>query len=211
LPGRVLSWLIVCEQEEDNKERRISHIELFAEQILSGLLKIDTGILTKLIVDFFRAVVTNHLHELVIDFFEEIFDNLRKDLLYVVRLHFLRFIVGNLDRIELFLNILRGYDRKTRESLLFQIKMDLECPIGMFMHGEFKHEWESKRYQNIGNQHIATVVMTCNKCNWQSAEDLDLLVFLGVRDFGKHFNVVEFRKKRGYTCKKCGNKRCFLQ
>jgi hypothetical protein len=53
LEGKVLSWLIACEKKEDEDNTRAKYIDLFANELLPLLLKLDSGILTKFMVDFF--------------------------------------------------------------------------------------------------------------------------------------------------------------
>ena len=50
--------------------------------------------------------------------------------------------------------------------------MDLECAIGIFMNGEFKQDWEIKRYHNIENPYIATMLMSCDKCGTQYIDQI---------------------------------------
>jgi hypothetical protein len=69
LEGKVLSWLIVCEKKEDDNIHA-KYIDLFANELLPLLLKIDSGILRKFMVDFFIRALKEHKRELVFDFFK---------------------------------------------------------------------------------------------------------------------------------------------
>jgi hypothetical protein len=185
LEGKVLSWLIACEKKEDDDNIHAKYIDLFANESLPLLLKIDSGILTKFMVDFFVRALKEHKRELVFDFFENAFDSLNEEDLYAAKFYFLRSANRSSYGNKLFLDTLSCYDKKKQELVLFQIKVDLECAIGIFMNGEFKQDWEVKRYHNIENPYTATTLMSCGKCGTQYVDQIELLAFLGIKGFNE--------------------------
>lgn len=198
-----MSWLIVCEKKEDNI--RAKYIDLFASELLPLLLKLDSGILTKFMVDFFTRGLEEHKRELVLDFFENTFDSINEDDLYDARFYFLR-LATRTEGTKLLLDTLFSYDKKKQELVLFQIKMDLECAIGTFMNGEFKQDWEVKRCRNIENPYIATSVMLCDECGSQHVDQINILSFLGIKGSEKITQKNQHTNMEDFKCRNCGSR-----
>jgi hypothetical protein len=205
LEGKVLSWLIACEKKEDEGNVRAKYIDLFASELLPLLSKLDSGILTKFMVDFFTRALEEHKRELVLDFFENTFDSLNEDDLYDARFYFLR-LATRTEGTKLLLDTLYSYDKKKQELVLFQIKMDLECVIGTFMNGEFKQDWEVKRYHNVENPYIATSLMLCEECGTQYVDQIEILSFLGIRGSDKITQKNQHTNMEDFKCRKCGSR-----
>jgi ribosomal protein S27AE len=159
-------------------------------------------------VDFFIRALKEHKREMVVDFFENTFDSLDEDYLYKARFYFLRLATRSNDGDKLFLDTLSSYDKKKQELVLFQIKMDLECAIEIFMNGEFKQDWEVKRYHNIENPYIVTTLMSCSKCGSgsQYADQISLLSFLRIKESNDIVQKSQHIDSEHFNCTKCGSK-----
>lgn len=179
---------------------------MFANELLHLLLKLDSGILTKLMIDFFIHALREHKREMVVDFFENTFDRLNEEKLYKARFYFLRLATRSPAGDKLFLDTLSSYDKKKQELVLFQIKMDLECAIEIFMNGEFKQDWEVKRYRNIENPYIGTTLMSCGECGTRYVDQIEILSFLGIKGSDKITQKNQYTNLGGFSCSKCGSK-----
>jgi DNA-directed RNA polymerase subunit M/transcription elongation factor TFIIS len=118
----------------------------------------------------------------------------------------LRLATRSNDGDKLFVDTLSSYDKKKQELVLFQIKMDLESAIEIFVNGEFKQDWEVKRYRNIENPYIVTTLMSCGKCGAQYDDQIDLLSFLGIKGSDKITQKNQHIDAGDFKCSKCGSK-----
>lgn len=196
IDGKIISWLIACKREESESHK---YVEILAHDFFDLLLRLDSGLSTRLMVDYFKLSMKENEHEIVINFFENIIHYINPSHFYELKLWFLRLISINNDSI-IFKKVLDTYDKKTRELVLFQIKMDIECSIGLFIHGKFKHDWEIRRYKNIENPYIITSIGRCLECNTDIAETVNLLEFIDIE--GNSCDTL-------LTCNKCSSNKIF--